>query len=100
MRLFRIVVLGYLLVQAARLCAQTTEIVVQDRDSRPLAATRVEIKDGSQTVATAQTDTAGHAILPPVKPGRYTLTASKDGFETLTQKDIELPKTGIELTLV
>ncbi len=106
---FRIAAVGCLLFwRVAALYGQSApapavDILVLDRDSRPVAGARVEIKAGPDIIAAGETDPAGHVAFAQVKPGRYAITASKNGFETLQKSGIELLQSGasaLELTLV
>ena len=100
--------LGFLLIcQAGWFYAQTpsrpgVEVSIVDRSGQPVAGVRLELAGGDQNSASAVTDAAGRAVFPPVTPGRYTISASKEGFETQRQADVDLSSNGsgtIELTL-
>lgn len=83
--------------------AQTVEVLVLDRESRPVFGARVEVKSAQGVISTAETDQKGHVAFPQLQPGRYGILASKDGFEPLQKGEIDLSQPGsvaIELTLV
>jgi len=78
------------------------DIAVLDQSHLTVPAALVEIKLQDQVIASMSTDETGHAVFPAPKPGRYTVSASKEGFETALAEDFEC-KEGVpgslELTL-
>ncbi len=83
-----------LLWSAAAFAAITVEVSVTDLTNHPVAGASLELKAGGAVVATAQTDAAGRASFPDVKPGHYELGASKQGFEPAQQADVAISETG------
>jgi hypothetical protein len=81
-----------LLVCAAALCAQQPSAgrideSVTDQARQPMAGVRLELKSGGVTqVASAETDAHGRAEFPRLEPGRYLLTVTKEGIETVTRE--------------
>jgi Carboxypeptidase regulatory-like domain/TonB-dependent Receptor Plug Domain len=65
--------------------ALTGYVVVQS--GAPLASAKVTASASSQT-ATSDTDARGHFAFVSLSPDTYTLTASKDGYETVSQPGI------------
>jgi hypothetical protein len=86
----------------AALAAPLVEVTVRDQGGQPAARVHVEIRSGANVAASAETDAAGHASFPQLTPGRYTLTAGKEGFQT-AQSEIDLTESGataIDVTLM
>jgi Carboxypeptidase regulatory-like domain/TonB-dependent Receptor Plug Domain len=65
--------------------ALTGYVVAQS--GAPVASAKVTASAASQT-ATTDTDTRGHFAFVSLSPDTYTLTASKDGYETVSQAGI------------
>src|SRR5579872_5966140 len=65
--------------------ALTGYVVVQS--GAPVAGAKVTVSASSQT-ATSDTDTRGHFAFVSLSPDTYTLTASKDGYDTVSQAGI------------
>ena len=78
--------------------ANSVDVLVVDSSNRPVPGARVELKTGGQVVASKQTAENGHAQFNDLKPARYELAASKDGFEPVQKADLELPAS-VELML-
>jgi hypothetical protein len=80
--------------------AATISGTVKDPSGAVVPQARIEITGGdlAQPVALA-TDSAGRFTLPDLKPGKYVVRVTKDGFETL-EKTIDPTETApLELTL-
>ncbi len=60
---------------------------VRTPSNAPIADAKVVAAAASETVATG-TDTAGHFAFVSLTPDTYTLTASKDGYDTVSQPGI------------
>ena len=76
-------------------------IVILDESKLPVLDARVEIKSGDKVIAAAATNDSGHAEFA-CEPGIYSITASKEGFETAVVQEVECKKDAepaIELTL-
>jgi hypothetical protein len=65
------------------------DIAVLDQSHLAVPAARVEIKLQDQVIAALATDETGHAVFPALTPGHYTISASREGFETAIAKDFE-----------
>ncbi len=91
--------------QAALTLGQSQEIAVRvlDREQRPVAGVRVELKGSQGVISQAETDATGRAIFAQLTPSHYSIAASKDGFEPLSKSDIDLSgveSLALDLTLV
>ena len=75
------------------------EVSVRDAASLPVPGARVELRLGRDLVASQDTDEQGHAVFPSLKPGRYAVSASKDGFQPAGKDGLE-PAAQVELALV
>ena len=76
-------------------------ISVSDSANLPVAAVRIEVREGAETPASADTDAAGHAEFARLAPGHYRVTATKQGFEPAgTEFDVSDAGAMVELTLV
>ena len=73
-----------------------------DQANHPVAGVRVQLKSGENAAAAADTDQAGHADFKGLPPGRYQITANKEGFEPLVKGDLDFSQAGasMELTLI
>jgi hypothetical protein len=64
---------------------------VRDTSGAVVPAARVVLTQvGTGITFTTLTDQGGSYVFPTLKPSRYNLTVSKEGFETVTISDIEL----------
>jgi len=82
--------------------AAAVDILVFDPSNQPVVGARVQLKKGQQVVSTSLTDQTGHAVFSPLEPGRYELSVSRDGFETVAKNDLDLSPSRpvvVELTL-
>jgi len=64
---------------------------------------RVALTLGHTGLSAAITDPGGHVRFIDLKPGRYDIAASKDGFESTHKNDLDLSESGavsVELTLI
>jgi hypothetical protein len=77
-------------------------VIVLDQSRLPVPGARVELKLGDRAIAAASTNETGHAEFAWCKPGRFAVSALKEGFETASVDDFE-GKEGVgealELTL-
>src|SRR5262245_51320279 len=83
--------------------AQSSSLQVTTRDDadKPVPGVRLELKRDGILSATAMTNEKGEAEFPKTIPGTYHLSASKDGFETLTNTDIVIAAgTPIEIKFI
>jgi hypothetical protein len=75
-------------------------VSVSDSDKLPVAAVRIEVREGAETPISADTDAAGHAEFAQLAPGRYRVTATKQGFEPAgTEFDVSDAGAMVELVL-
>ena len=77
-------------------------ITVVDQSHLAVPGAQVEVKLQDQVIAAASTDETGHAVFSGSKPGRYTISVLKEGFETAVAKDFEWQESvseSLELTL-
>ncbi|MGA2327839.1 MAG: carboxypeptidase regulatory-like domain-containing protein [Bryobacteraceae bacterium] len=82
--------------------APAIDVAVLDQFGQPVPGVQVQLRLGQDLVASAQTDQNGHAAFTQLKPARYEIVASKDGFEPLHKAGLDLSQAGsvsIELTL-
>ncbi len=78
-------------------------VSTQDSANQPLAAVQVQLRLADTVIATQSTDAQGHIVFADLRPGLYTLLASKDGYQPAHQADltIELESAiSLELTMV
>lgn len=76
-------------------------VSVVDAANQPIPGVRLELKLADSAVASAQTDASGRASFPDLKPGRYALAASKDGFAVQRSAfDVSSADTSVDFTLV
>ena len=88
---------------AAPPAGPAVDVAVVDQANRPVPGVRLQLTLGGTPVASAETDAAGHAAFPDVKPARYALTASKDGFAAAQVGALDVSAsadTAIRFTLV
>src|ERR1017187_1584195 len=74
-----------------------------NQSNHPIPGVRLQLKLGETAIASAETDPSGHAAFADVKPGRYNLTATKDGFVAAQKSDLDLSQSAgaaVEFTLV
>ena len=79
------------------------DVTIRDQSHLSVPAVQLQLRLGTDVVAMAATDESGHATFASLKPGRYTITGTKEGFEPLSQPDLLLAEGGslsVELTLV
>jgi hypothetical protein len=74
-----------------------------DKANQPVPGVQVQLNLAGAAIATSLTDAQGHAVFAELRPGLYTLLATKDGFQPVHQADltIEIESTiSLELTMV
>ena len=79
------------------------DVTVLNQSNQPIPGVRLQLKLGETAIASAETDPSGHAAFADVKPGRYNLTATKDGFVAAQKSDLDLSQSAgaaVEFTLV
>jgi hypothetical protein len=75
----------------AQITTATVQGDVVDEKGGTVAGANVEIKNlDTNFTRTEATGPDGHFVFLLLPPGRYTLTASKEGFATIVQENIEL----------
>ena len=80
---------------------QHLAVVVLDESKLPVPDARVEVKSGDYLIAAASTNDTGNAEFR-CEPGRYSVRASKQGFETVVVQEFECKEVAqapMELTL-
>ena len=66
-------------------CPSNLVVIVLDQSQLPVPGARVEVKLGDRAIAAASTNETGHADLAWCKPGRFAVSALKEGFETASK---------------
>ena len=66
---------------------------VIDPANHPLPGVQVQLKVADQLRATLVTDAQGQVLFDELRPGLYTLLASKDGYHPVRQTDSKWNKT-------
>ena len=105
MRPVKHAVRAFWLIQLAVFCITASAeppvvISVSDSDNLPVAAAKLEVRQGTESPTAIETDGAGRATFIELRPGHYTLTATKLGFEPArTEFDVSDAGATIELTL-
>ncbi len=87
-----LVALALLVCQGTRVLAGTTGALsgyVVGSDGTRLAGAKVTATSPSETTTTA-TDANGHFVFVSLVPDTYTVTASKDGFDTTSQSGVTI----------
>ncbi len=77
-------------------------VTLLDPSHLGIPAAQLELKLDGGVVAAATTDENGHAAFGGLKPGRYAISAAKEGFEPLIRPDLALEagaSLAVELTL-
>jgi len=96
---------GWLLLLSGQIAAfadNLVTVVVHDPNDLAAAAVSIEVMRGTQVVARSETNASGAASFFQLAPGHYSLTATKQGFET-ARGEFDIGESGspaIELTLV
>ncbi len=86
---------------AAAAAPISVTVSISDQSSKPAAGVHIELRNGPDIAATAETGPDGRADFKDLAPGVYEIAASKAGYETLRKTDLNLSSTtSIELTLV
>ncbi|MGP8244234.1 MAG: carboxypeptidase regulatory-like domain-containing protein [Bryobacteraceae bacterium] len=93
---------GFARAQEAASEGVAVEVQVSDPSHQPVPGVRLAFKQGAAVVNGGETDAQGNATFQLAKPGHYTLSAVKDGFQPLTKSDLEFAPGAatVELTLV
>jgi hypothetical protein len=74
----------------AREAGPAVEVTVVDSANLPIPGVHLELKLGAVAVAAAETDADGHAIFDTLKPARYSVTAIKDGLQSVERQAIDV----------
>jgi 5-hydroxyisourate hydrolase-like protein (transthyretin family) len=72
--------------------------VVKNADDKKLSGVTIEARQGSEKIATTQTDDKGNFVLSNLKPGIYRFAFKKDGYSEGISGDVTI-KAGSVLTL-
>ena len=91
MLLRRLLAVLWLLSPSAAFCDDPAkpahlEVTVRDPGNQPVAGVHIQVRQGAQEVASADTDATGRAAFTQLKPGHYDVTADPEGFERLSQE--------------
>ncbi len=81
----------------------TLDVQVLNQSAKPIPAIQVDLKSGNKSYPSQQTNPDGRVRFLNLQPGSYTVSAAKEGFETVSKADIELGRsapTSVELILV
>jgi hypothetical protein len=84
-----------LIISSLNIAAQpsrsaTIRVVTLNDSNQPISAVTVQIKLKGASVRTAATNEQGLAEFPNIAPGVYEVAIVKDGFEPLSQNDIQV----------
>jgi hypothetical protein len=74
-----------------------------DQANQPVPGVAVQILLAGEPVSTLSTDAHGHVLFFPLKPGRYTLLATKEGYQTVRKADLDWAEgndIALELTML
>jgi hypothetical protein len=77
-------------VQAQSSSGLKIEVTIHDQSSLPVLGAEVRLKQGLEVISKLTTDETGHTVFSDLKPGRYSVTAVKDGFDPVEKNDFEL----------
>ncbi len=78
------------------------DVVVTDSERLPVSGARLQLTSDRGVDRTAETDDLGHVGFLALRPGRFSVSATKAGFEPLVKPDIVFDQPGtakLELTL-
>ncbi len=79
------------------------DVVVTDGERLPVIGVRLEANGDNGVSRAGETDELGRVGFLALRPGRYTVRASKPGFETITKENLEFESGGrlqLELTMI
>jgi len=93
---------GSVRAQEAASAGVAVEVDVSDPTQQPVPGVRLTWKQGATLVASGETDARGVATFHLSGAGQYSLSAVKEGFQSLTKNDLEVApgSATVELTLV
>ena len=83
--------------------APVLEVSVRDGSSLPVPGARVEVRLGDDVVLSKDTEVDGRALFPGLKPGRYTVSAAREGLRPERKEGVDAAAEGVTkvaLTLV
>ena len=66
------------------------EITVVDSANLPIPGVRLELNLGANRIASVETDAAGRAVFEGLKPARYSVTANREGLDTVVRQGIDV----------
>jgi len=99
--MIRVILVAVVMVPLQAQTSVTSRIDVQATDANgvPLAGVRVEVSSGSHKAKPGETDEDGRVSFPRMPAGTYTISVSKNGFETASRENLELkPPAGLDVT--
>jgi hypothetical protein len=74
------------------------EVTIVDSANRPVPGVLIQVSVAGRSTASAETDEKGRASFPALQPAKYEVSASKEGFETVSKSGIE-PGQSIQIAL-
>jgi hypothetical protein len=88
---------------ALPLAGPVLHVSALDISGQPVAGVAVQLLLAADVVSTLPTDARGQVSFPDLQPGRYTVAASKEGYQPVRRADLEVAPGGeisLELTMV
>src|SRR5207237_3208704 len=83
--------LGFSIASFAQGGSTTLTGLVTDPSGLPVVGAKIQATHGATGVVySAETNDAGRYSLPNLPPGKYQLTAKKQGFERLIRSDVQM----------
>jgi hypothetical protein len=76
------------------------EITVVDEAILPVRGVHVELVLDRSTVQTADSDELGRVSFPDLRPGAYAITATKDSYEAVENRDVEIAASAVSLRIL
>jgi Domain of unknown function (DUF4382)/Carboxypeptidase regulatory-like domain len=70
--------------------AGSLEGLVTDSNKAAIAGASISVKQGDMEVVAGTTDDNGHYVIPGVTSGTYSVSASKENFQTITTSDVKI----------
>jgi hypothetical protein len=93
---------GAAMIASAAPTDLTVEVSVFDQAKLPVPGVEVRFENARKAVFSAVTDSQGQAEFKQLERGHYEIAATKEGFEPIEKRGIDLPQAGVlslELTL-
>src|SRR5260370_33658336 len=74
-------------------------LIIADVTGRPVIGARVELTLEQRSIESGDTNELGRISFIDLRPGAYVVTAKKDGFEPVANKDAGLAERNVSLEL-